>query len=627
MSWSGPSTDKIPIKDLVDLKAQCRVWSMNEATGATELQPIENWFENPGSPILEITLRDGSSIRCTPDHKVWTDRGWVRADHIGYDDVLPCPPLLDVTNGLCANIKSSGENAQTFVRCQDRHDSSVVEWAMAIGAMTCSPIARSSDSFSGRTPSEPMTNRVNGPQRDPKEPGKSLNGFRASRYLSSFIGIKSRRWSNSKPSLRNSVSNVLESGPIAEIRQSVIRFVAIKMPYFETSGAFSDKGLHHESVGAKRFLEPVLAKVVDKVPLINSRAEGASSYGEGLPVSTDGTRFTADISEVRDAIESFETGDRKPSLIHFVDVVHCTYCITVKGNHNFFAGSGINPVTIANCYDDPSDVGQMNSEAYIESVIYNHEQVMSSRLNDPKTGRRLIVQQRSHERDLTGHVLEKELGWDHLILPMEYEGPTKVTSIGWKDPRTKIGELMWPAKIGPAELNEIKATLRNGYAGQYQQRPAPGEGAKFKRHWWNFYNPVGTTTSGPIRLRVPGGEVIEKQPVTIPEAFEQVVQGWDAAFKDQETNDFVSGQAWGRVGANSYLLARDTRHMDFPETLRAIRKMSLQYPCPEKMIEDKANGPAGHPNPAQRDPWNHRIRDQRRTSRLGELHDRLRGSW
>src|SRR6202041_3223425 len=50
--------------------------------------------------------------------------------------------------------------------------------------------------------------------------------------------------------------------------------------------------------------------------------------------------------------------------------------------------------------------------------------------------------------------------------------------------------------------------------------------------------------------------------------------------------------AWGRVGSNSYLLKRDTRHMDFPETLRAFREMSAEFPCPEKMVEDKANGPA-----------------------------------
>jgi predicted phage terminase large subunit-like protein len=75
-------------------------------------------------------------------------------------------------------------------------------------------------------------------------------------------------------------------------------------------------------------------------------------------------------------------------------------------------------------------------------------------------------------------------------------------------------------------------------------------------------------------------------------AFEQIIQSWDLAFKDDKDNDFVVGHVWGRVGANFYLLRRDKGHKSFPETLKAIRSMSQDFPCPEKLIEDKANGPA-----------------------------------
>jgi predicted phage terminase large subunit-like protein len=247
--------------------------------------------------------------------------------------------------------------------------------------------------------------------------------------------------------------------------------------------------------------------------------------------------------------------------------------------------------------DDPNDAGQMTSEAYIEKVIYNHDNVLSTRLNNPKTGCRLIVQQRLHERDLTGYVLEKESGWDHLVLPMEYEGPGKMTSIGWSDPRTKIGELLCPARFDAEYLSEFK-NKPVIYAGQYQQRPSPSEGAKFKRHWWNFYNPPGTEILDAegkpkmVEIPVPGGEVIRKRPVAVPPAFEQICHGYDFAFKDKEQNDLVSGQVWGRVGSNSFLLARETGHLDFPGTLRLVRKLSGIFPSPEKMIEDKANGPA-----------------------------------
>lgn len=249
-------------------------------------------------------------------------------------------------------------------------------------------------------------------------------------------------------------------------------------------------------------------------------------------------------------------------------------------------------------YDDPNDLNQMSSEPYIQQVINFHEIVMGSRLDDPKTGARVLIQQRSSERDLTGHILETDKTWDHLVIPMEYEGPRKLTSIGWEDPRKQIGQLMCPDRIGPEECAQLKKhPIR--WAGQYQQTPSPGEGAKFKREWWNFYNPPGVETldpSGkviPIRIKHPGtGEITEKIPIPCPPAFEQVVQAWDMAFKNESENDFVSGQAWGRVGANVMLLKRDTRRMDFPETLSAVRQMSAEFPCPEKLVEGKANGPA-----------------------------------
>jgi hypothetical protein len=51
---------------------------------------------------------------------------------------------------------------------------------------------------------------------------------------------------------------------------------------------------------------------------------------------------------------------------------------------------------------------------------------MATRLNDPKTGARIVVMQRVHEDDLAGHLLAQG-GYVHLNLPMEYE-PKPCTS-------------------------------------------------------------------------------------------------------------------------------------------------------------------------------------------------------
>ena len=89
--------------------------------------------------------------------------------------------------------------------------------------------------------------------------------------------------------------------------------------------------------------------------------------------------------------------------------------------------------------------------------------------------------QRVHESDLAGHVLEQG-GYDHLCLPAEYEPTTYVTGIGWLDPRTEPDQLLWPERVGPDQIADLKVRLGSyAYAGQFQQRPAPRGGGLFKR--------------------------------------------------------------------------------------------------------------------------------------------------
>jgi hypothetical protein len=83
---------------------------------------------------------------------------------------------------------------------------------------------------------------------------------------------------------------------------------------------------------------------------------------------------------------------------------------------------------------------------------------MSTRVNDPKTSAMVIVMQRGHQRDLSGHLLEKG-NFEHLCLPAEHEGPGRVTSIGFSDPRTEHGELLWPNRFGPQEIEDPKISL------------------------------------------------------------------------------------------------------------------------------------------------------------------------
>jgi predicted phage terminase large subunit-like protein len=205
----------------------------------------------------------------------------------------------------------------------------------------------------------------------------------------------------------------------------------------------------------------------------------------------------------------------------------------------------------------------------------------------------VIVMQRVHEADLTGHVLEQG-GYELLRLPAEWEeGPTRVTSIGWSDPRTEPGELLWPERFGPAELETLKRSMGSyAAAGQLQQRPSPAEGGILKRHWWKYWKPAGASLP-PISVRLPDGQLQIIPAVDLPDHFEEQMQSWDMAFKDVDSSDFVVGQVWGKKRADKFLLDQVKARLDFPKTLDAVRKLTAKWDRTHtKLVEDKANGTA-----------------------------------
>jgi len=241
--------------------------------------------------------------------------------------------------------------------------------------------------------------------------------------------------------------------------------------------------------------------------------------------------------------------------------------------------------------DDPHNVQEALSDSIRKGTIEWFDVVMSTRVNDPKTAAKVVVMQRCHQLDLGGHLLEQG-GWEHLCLPAEYEGPTRTTSIGFSDPRTQPGELLWPERFGPAEIEGLKISLGSyGVAGQLQQRPSPAGGGIIKRPWFRFWQSPGANLP-PISVHFPDGTERLVIAHEIGKVDEQA-QSWDCAFKDQETSDYVVGQVWGRVGASFLLLDQVRTRMDCPATVRAVSALSTKWPgCCAKLIEDKANGSA-----------------------------------
>jgi predicted phage terminase large subunit-like protein len=134
--------------------------------------------------------------------------------------------------------------------------------------------------------------------------------------------------------------------------------------------------------------------------------------------------------------------------------------------------------------DDPLSTKQAQSELFREQVIEWWRGSGATRFNNPKTDAAVVVHQRLHQRDLSGHIIaeETEQGWEHLILPMRYDREhAKITSLGKLDPRTQDGELLFPERIDDESERMIRITLGAFHsAAQLDQRPINRGGVLFK---------------------------------------------------------------------------------------------------------------------------------------------------
>jgi hypothetical protein len=133
--------------------------------------------------------------------------------------------------------------------------------------------------------------------------------------------------------------------------------------------------------------------------------------------------------------------------------------------------------------DDPHSVDGAESEAERNSTVRTFRESVPTRLNDPARSAIVVIMQRLHEQDVSGTILSLKLGYEHLMLPMEFEPERRCsTSIGFEDPRSYDGELLFPERF-PREVVERDKVPMGAYAvaGQFQQRPAPRSGGMFQR--------------------------------------------------------------------------------------------------------------------------------------------------
>lgn len=173
--------------------------------------------------------------------------------------------------------------------------------------------------------------------------------------------------------------------------------------------------------------------------------------------------------------------------------------------------------------DDPHSVEGANSDQQRQSTLTWFLEAVPTRVNNPDRSAIVVVMQRLHEEDVSGVILSRNLGYDHIMLPMRYD-PARAypTKLGYADPREEDGELLFPERF-PLDVVERDEKAMGPYAsaGQFQQQPEPRGGGIIKDHWWQLWSKP------------------EYPPI------EFVVASLDTAYTTKAENDFSALTVWG----------------------------------------------------------------------------------
>ena len=181
--------------------------------------------------------------------------------------------------------------------------------------------------------------------------------------------------------------------------------------------------------------------------------------------------------------------------------------------------------------DDPHKASEARSDTIRKGVLDWFQTTLESRKNDPKQTPIILIMQRLHENDLAGWLQENGNGeeWETICLPAKQEDGTS----------------LWPEKHSWEDLCRMEQANPYVFAGQYMQRPSPGDGGLFK----------------PDQLIT-----VEAIPANVV----KWCRGWD--FASTTDGDFTAGAKIGRLDDGRFIVADMVRLREGPDTRDAAIK-------------------------------------------------------
>jgi predicted phage terminase large subunit-like protein len=575
----------MPIGKIVDERLPVRIAGHDGDT--TTWQEIEEYEKNPAAPLVKIRTANGG-FECTGNHLVYVkDKGWIEAEQVCEGDGVYMSPLWPTCGGKeILHVPVLSEPSPED--CSGAEHQAVPEvWSASVS--DASPLEADAE----RGVLQPPMRVIGGHQRDvdwrtgyidlsevpdaihPQEVGIEA-GQVVFPDVCKFIDMGSERSSPSRETLLG-----MRKGIQADQSQSHDVFfglcgkAAVKVSAGGSEWPLRSRGPSETvSSGVDAELQSInqgqgwehLSDVCD-ITAEPARPSHQLYQGGLGPFEPDYgmqtlSRFSARVvaeptGMVCEIVTSVEASPR---------IVDATYNLRVGPNHNYFA----NGFLLHNC-DDPHSVDDANSDAKRESVTTLFKEAVTSRLNNPDRSAIVVVMQRLHERDVSGVILDSDMGYDHIMLPMRFDPYRKcVTRLGYEDPREEDGELLFPDRFPEHVVDRDEAAMGPyATAGQYAQSPEPRGGGILKDHWWQLWD--------------------KKEYPDI----EYIVASLDTAYTTKAENDPSALTIWGVFSASAE--QSSTRMVDRygrpiesatasqSEALGATSKVMLMYAWQDRM--------------------------------------------
>jgi len=214
--------------------------------------------------------------------------------------------------------------------------------------------------------------------------------------------------------------------------------------------------------------------------------------------------------------------------------------------------------------DDPLSAHDARSAVERERVKETYHGMIASRLDDPARGAIIVVHQRLHEDDLSGHLLAKG-GWRHHKLPLVAEEKTTYP-IGAHSWVRSPGDVLLPELFTEEAIRRLRAEQGEAiYSTQYQQNPSATEGDLIKRDHIRMFQ-------------------------ELPPGARQITLSLDTATKTSEASSFSVCLVIASDDKRHYVVDVFRARVDPVDLREAVLRLIAQYKPHKILIEDASSG-------------------------------------